>query len=85
AWPENAAASNTAAKEKLRYIAHSIAKRARNVTKVVSVCNQSALFDLSVGAFTSLPNPYLEEFKWGEKEPAVEMQIHGARGYQAMP
>ena len=42
-------------------------------------------FDLSVGAFTSLPNPYLEEFKWGEKEPVVEMQIHGARGYQAMP
>lgn len=42
-------------------------------------------FDLSVGAFTSLPNPYLEEFRWGEKEPAVEMQIHGARGYQAMP
>ncbi|MDV2059197.1 aryl-sulfate sulfotransferase [Salmonella enterica] len=42
-------------------------------------------FDLSVGAFTSLPNPYIEEFKWGQKEPAVEMQLHGTRGYQAMP
>lgn len=38
-------------------------------------------FDLSVGAFTSLPNPYIEEFKWGEKEPSVEIQLHGTRGF----
>ena len=29
--------------------------------------------------------PYLEEFRWGEKEPAVEIQLMGSMGYQAMP
>ncbi len=44
-----------------------------------------ASFDLATGAFTSNPNPYLEEFRWGEKEPAVEIQFHNTSGYQAMP
>lgn len=42
-------------------------------------------FDVATGAFTSLPDPYIEEFRWGQTEPAVEMQLRGTRGYQAMP
>lgn len=44
-----------------------------------------ASFDLSSGAFTSAPNPYMMEFKWGEKSPAVEMRVESTTGYQAMP
>ena len=44
-----------------------------------------ASFDLATGAFTSAPNPYMMEFKWGEKEPAVEMRVESTTGYQAMP
>jgi hypothetical protein len=40
AGPENAAANKAAAKEKLRYITNSVSKRARNVAKVIPVCNQ---------------------------------------------
>lgn len=29
--------------------------------------------------------PFIEEFRWGETEPAVEIQILGSMGYQAMP
>ena len=43
-----------------------------------------AAFDLQSGAFTSSPNPWLEEFKWGETEPAVEIQFQNTSGYQAM-
>ena len=42
-------------------------------------------FNLQTGAFESLPNPYLMEFKWGAKEPSFEIQLKGISGYQAMP
>lgn len=44
-----------------------------------------ATFDLTTGAFTSAPNPYLQEFNWGDKKPAVEMRVESTTGYQAMP
>ena len=31
------------------------------------------------------PNPFIEEFKWGAKEPSVEIQLLDTMGYQAMP
>ena len=43
-----------------------------------------AAFDLATGAFLSAPNPYLNEFHWGAKEPSVEIQLHNTSGYQAM-
>ncbi len=43
-----------------------------------------AAFDLHTGAFLSNPNPYLSEFKWGAKEPSVEIQFTNTSGYQAM-
>ena len=30
-------------------------------------------------------HPYLMEFKWGEKEPSVEIKLNDTMGYQAMP
>ena len=42
-------------------------------------------FDLKTGAMKGLPNPYLEEFKWGASEPSVEIQLHNTSGYQAFP
>lgn len=42
-------------------------------------------FDLNTGAMKGLPNPYIDEFRWGEKEPAVEIQLHNTMGYQAWP
>ena len=30
-------------------------------------------------------HPYLMEFRWGEKEPAVEIKLNDAMGYQAFP
>ena len=44
-----------------------------------------AQFNFKTGAFESAPNPFLDEFKWGEKEPAVEIQLHNTMGYQAWP
>ena len=44
-----------------------------------------ATFDIKSGAFTSAPNPYMMEFKWGAKEPSVEMRVESTTGYQAMP
>ena len=44
-----------------------------------------AQFNFKTGAFESAPNPYIDEFKWGEKEPAVEIQFKNTSGYQAMP
>ena len=44
-----------------------------------------ASFDLASGAFTSAPNPWIEEFKWGAKTPSVEIQLHNCTGYQAWP
>ncbi|WP_295477905.1 aryl-sulfate sulfotransferase [Sutterella sp.] len=44
-----------------------------------------ANYDLKTGAFTSAPNPFINEFKWGAKEPSVEIQFKSTSGYQAMP
>ena len=44
-----------------------------------------ASFNFKTGAFESAPNPFINEFKWGEKDPAVEIQLHNTSGYQAMP
>ncbi len=44
-----------------------------------------ASFDVTTGAFTSAPNPFMMEFKWGAAEPAVEMRVQSTTGYQAMP
>lgn len=40
---------------------------------------------LVAGKAVGAPNPYLMEFNWGAKEPAVEIRINGSMGYQAMP
>ncbi len=42
-------------------------------------------YDIKIGAFRSDPNPYLMEFKWGAKEPSVEIQLKDTTGYQALP
>lgn len=42
-------------------------------------------FDVATGAFIGDPNPFINEFKWGAKEPSVEIQLMGTTGYQAMP
>ena len=42
-------------------------------------------FDLATGAFLSAPKPFINEFKWGAKEPSVEIQVIDSTGYQAMP
>ena len=44
-----------------------------------------ATYHFKTGAFESAPNPYINEFKWGAKEPSVEIQLKGTSGYQAMP
>ena len=52
---------------------------------VVYSATAGASFDLASGAFTSMPNPYIEEFKWGAKDPAVEIQLKNCMGYQVIP
>lgn len=42
-------------------------------------------FDLATGGFKSDPNPFINEFKYGAKEPSVEIQLKDTTGYQAMP
>ncbi len=44
-----------------------------------------ATYNFKTGAFESAPNPYINEFKWGDKEPSVEIQFDSTSGYQAMP
>ena len=44
-----------------------------------------AQFNLKTGGFESAPNPFIEEFNWGEKEPALEIQLINTQGFQAMP
>ncbi len=43
-----------------------------------------AAFNFKTGAFESAPNPYINEFKWGAKEPSLEIQLENTSGYQAM-
>lgn len=42
-------------------------------------------FDLTTGAFTAMPSPFLMEFKYGSSTPSVEIQLKDATGYQAWP
>ena len=41
-------------------------------------------FSLSGGSSTP-PRPVLNEFEWGAKEPAVEIQMSPGSGYRAFP
>ncbi len=43
-----------------------------------------AAFNFKTGAFESAPNPFINEFKWGAKEPSLEIQLENTSGYQAM-
>ena len=40
---------------------------------------------LKPGEKPSVSSPEIDEFKWGEKEPAVQIKLIGSMGYQAMP
>ena len=42
-----------------------------------------ANYDLKTGGLVSAPNPYLDEFEWGAKEPSIELQFQSTTGYQA--
>ncbi len=42
-------------------------------------------FDAVKQRVVGAPNPYLDEFKWGAREPSVEIQVKKCAGYQAMP
>ena len=51
-----------------------------------SVMVYSATASLIMKEFnTKAPNPVINEFKWGAKEPSVEIRIKSSLGYQAMP
>ena len=50
---------------------------------VVYAATAGANYDLKTDGLTSAPNPYLDEFEWGAKEPAVEIQLKNTTGYQA--
>lgn len=52
---------------------------------VVYSATAGGAFNMATGAFESAPKPYLDEFKWGAKEPSVEIQFGSTSGYQAMP
>lgn len=41
--------------------------------------------ELKPGEKAGQASPFIEEFKWGEKDPSVEIQIIDSMGYQAMP
>lgn len=41
--------------------------------------------DMKTGLLLSNPSPTITEFKWGAKEPSVEIQLHDSMGYQAFP
>lgn len=44
-----------------------------------------ANFDIATGAFKSDPSPFINEFKWGARQPSVEIQLMDTTGYQATP
>lgn len=50
---------------------------------VVYAATAGANYDLKTGGLASAPNPYLDEFEWGAKEPSVEIQLKNTTGYQA--
>ena len=51
----------------------------------IMVYSATPQMELVAGKAVGAPSPYLREFKWGEKEPSVEIRINGSMGYQAMP
>lgn len=51
----------------------------------VMVYSATPQMQLVAGKAVGAPSPYLQEFKWGEKEPSVEIRINNSMGYQAMP
>ena len=51
----------------------------------VMVYSATPQMQLVAGKAVGAPSPYLMEFNWGAKEPAVEIRINGSMGYQAMP
>ena len=42
-----------------------------------------ATFDVTTGAFVSMPNPVLTEFDWKTKKKLIEFKMHDTTGYQA--
>lgn len=55
-----------------------------NNSLLVYSATAGASYDLKTGGLTSAPNPYLDEFEWGAKEPSVEIQLESTTGYQAL-
>ncbi len=53
-------------------------------TVMIYSATAGANFDIKTGALLSSPVPYLMEFKWGAKEPSVELRVDSTFGYQAM-
>lgn len=51
----------------------------------VMVYSATPQMELIAGKAVGAPSPYLQEFKWGAKEPSVEIRINSSMGYQAMP
>ncbi len=51
----------------------------------VYAATAGGIYDFHTGSYKSQPNPYLNEFKWGAKEPSVEIQLHSISGYRAFP
>lgn len=51
----------------------------------IMVYSATPQMQLEHGKAVGVPSPYLQEFKWGEKEPSVEIRINNSMGYQAMP
>lgn len=51
----------------------------------VMVYSATPQMELIGGKAVGAPSPYLQEFKWGAKEPSVEIRINSSMGYQAMP
>ena len=49
----------------------------------IMVYSATPQMELVAGKAVGAPSPYLQEFKWGEKEPSVEIRINGSMGYQA--
>ena len=54
-------------------------------TIVVYAAFAGAPRDEKTGKSKGRPNPCLEEFRWGETTPAVEIRLKNTMGYQAFP
>mgnify|MGYP002711139247 FL=1 len=54
-------------------------------TIVVYAAFAGAPRDEKTGKSKGRPNPCLEELRWGETTPAVEIRLKNTMGYQAFP